>query len=268
MSAPASDTRTTDTVIDVAGLTKRFGGTTALDAVTFQVRRGRVTGIIGPNGSGKTTTLKCLSGFLRPDGGSISVDGTVTTHESPRRLFELGIVQTFQRVALAEDMTVAENVLLGGDGRRIARPRRVLADLLGLDRGMHGSDPAEVVSVLAETGLEAYTDDLVGTLPLGIRRRVELARALLARPRFLLLDEPASGLDAKESAELVQVVADVRAGDPSLTLVVVEHDLEVIAGVCDDLVVLDFGHLIAAGGVEATFADERVRAAYLGTVDV
>lgn len=264
MSAPGT-ALATDVVIAVDGLTKRFGGTTALDGVSFDVRRGRVTGVIGPNGSGKTTTLKCLSGFLRPDAGTVAVDGRDTTGHSPSALFALGLVQTFQRVALAEDMTVAENVVLGGDGRRIARPRRLLADLLGLDPGLRGIDTAAVIAALARTGLEAYTDELVGKLPLGIRRRVELARALMASPRILLLDEPASGLDARESAEFIGLLSEVRSDDPELTLVIVEHDLEVIAGVCDDLVVLDFGRLIATGGVEETFADERVRLAYLGT---
>lgn len=256
----------TDVAIRVRGLTKRFGGTTALDDVGFDIRRGRVTGVIGPNGSGKTTTLKCLSGFLQPDAGTIHFDGQPTAGSPPGRLFQLGVVQTFQRVALAEDMTVAENVMLGDDGRRISRPRRLLADLVGMDSGMRGVDVRALIDVLGRTGLEAYTDELVGKLPLGIRRRVELARSLVARPRVLLLDEPASGLDGRESSEFIDVLAAVRRSDPELTLVIVEHDLEVIAGVCDDLVVLDFGQLIAAGGVEETFADERVRAAYLGAV--
>lgn len=252
------------TIIGVDSLTKRFGGTTALDEVSFDVRRGAVTGVIGPNGSGKTTLLKCLSGFLRPDGGTVSVDGSDATGLSPERLFAKGIVQTFQRVALAEDMTVSENVLLGGDGRRIGRPRRLLHDLFGLDAGLQGTDSSGLLAALGQTGLEAYADELVGKLPLGIRRRVELARALVARPRVLLLDEPASGLDARESAEFVGLVADVRRETPDLTLLIVEHDLSVIAGVCDQLVVLDFGQLVASGGVEETFADERVRRAYLG----
>lgn len=263
MSAPT--VLRTESAIAIERLTKRFGGTTALSDVSFEIGRGRVTGIIGPNGSGKTTTLKCLSGFLRPDEGSITVNGEDTTGRSPAELFELGIVQTFQRVALAEEMTVAENVLLGADSRRIRRPRRLLPDLLGFDSGLLGTDTAAVIDALARAGLEAYTDELVGQLPLGIRRRVELARALVARPRILLLDEPASGLDARESSEFVEVLVGVRSQEPDLTLVIVEHDLEVIAGVCDDLVVLDFGQLIATGGVEETFADQRVRDAYLGT---
>lgn len=254
----------TDAVV-VRGVTKRFGGTTALDDVSFVAPARQVTGVIGPNGSGKTTTLKCVSGFLQPDEGSIELFGESIRGASPAQLFGRGLVQTFQRVALAEDMTVAENVLLGADGRRLARPVRLLADLFGFDNGLRGVSPDDVVDVLGRVALEAYTDELVGNLPLGIRRRVELARALLAEPRVLLLDEPASGLDARESAEFIALLATVRADAPDLTILIVEHDLEVIAGVCDQLVVLDFGKRIAGGGVRDTLADPRVRAAYLGS---
>lgn len=250
--------------LDVRGLTKRFGGTTALEGVSFVVPARQVTGIIGPNGSGKTTTLKCLSGFLRPDAGSVDLFGRSTTGSSPAELFALGVVQTFQRVALAEDMSVAENVLAGADGRRLRMPSRLLPDLFGFDGGLRGIDPSQLLSTLASVGLEPYTDEPVGTLPLGIRRRVELARALMAQPRVLLLDEPASGLDARESAEFVRLLVAVRDENPDLTVVIVEHDLEVIAGACDQLVVLDFGRLIAAGGVADTLSDPRVKAAYLG----
>ena len=252
----------------VRGVTKRFGGTTALDDVSFAAPAQQVTGVIGPNGSGKTTTLKCVSGFLQPDEGTIELFGEPTVGESPAQLFRRGLVQTFQRVALAEDMTVAENVLLGADGRHLAKPVRLLADLFGFDDGLRGVTPADVVEVLGRVALEAYTDELVGNLPLGIRRRVELARALLAEPRVLLLDEPASGLDARESAEFIELLAAVRADEPDLTILIVEHDLEVIAGVCDQLVVLDFGKRIAGGGVRETLADPSVRAAYLGSAVV
>lgn len=260
-------TRPGDAVV-VNGITKRFGGTTALDDVSFTAPARQVTGVIGPNGSGKTTTLKCVSGFLEPDDGTIELFGEPTTGASPAELFQRGLVQTFQRIALAEDMTVAENVLLGGDGRHLGKPVRLLPDLLGFDDGLRGISPSDVVDVLGRVGLEAYTDELVGNLPLGIRRRIELARALLAAPRVLLLDEPASGLDARESAEFIDLLAAVRADDPDLTILIVEHDLEVVAGVCDQLVVLDFGKRIAGGGVEETLADPQVRAAYLGSAVV
>ena len=250
------------------GVTKRFGGTTALDDVSFTAPAQQVTGVIGPNGSGKTTTLKCVSGFLQPNEGAIELFGEPTTGASPAQLFRRGLVQTFQRVALAEDMTVAENVLLGADGRRLGKPIRLLADLFGLDDGLRGVSPDHVVEILGRVALEAFADELVGNLPLGIRRRVELARALLASPRLLLLDEPASGLDARESAEFIDLLASVRADDPDLTILIVEHDLEVIAGVCDELVVLDFGRRIAGGGVRETLADPSVRAAYLGSAVV
>lgn len=252
--------------VQVDGLSKSFGGTQALSDVTFRIPAGQVTGVIGPNGSGKTTLLKCLSGFLRPTAGTISIFGEPVAGASPQSLFQRGVVQTFQRVALAEDMTVAENIIIGVDGRRLQHPRRLVADLLGHDPGLHGVPVQPVIEALGRTRLEGYADELVGNLPLGIRRRVELARAVAAGPRLLLLDEPTSGLDARESAEMVDVVRDVSAGR-GVTTVIVEHDLQVLQEIATHLVVLDFGQVIGQGDVESTLADERVRTAYLGPGD-
>lgn len=249
--------------LEVRDLTKRFGGTQALRGISFDVPHGSITGIVGPNGSGKTTTLKCLSGFLAPTAGTVRAFGVDVTGARPQRLWQLGMAQTFQRVALAEEMTVTENVLAALDGRVIARPTRLIPDLLGADSGAATVDVETLGAALVTVGLDAYADELVAGLPLGIRRRVELARAVAGRPRILLLDEPASGLDARESTELVEVIRAVHR-QAELTVVIVEHDLEVIAGLADRLVVLNFGEIIASGGVAEALADDAVRTAYLG----
>lgn len=255
--------------IALRDVTKRFGGTLALDSVSFEVAARTVTGILGPNGSGKTTSLKTMSGFVAPDEGDVTLLGERVNGRPPQERFELGLVQTFQRVALAEDMTVAENVIIGLDGHRLKRPRRMLQDMFGADHsGLAGVDLGPVFDVLAATGLEPFVDEMVGNLPLGVRRRVELSRALMARPTVLLLDEPASGLDVAESEEFIGVLTNVKQRSPELTMVIVEHDLEVVAGVCEQIIVLDFGKVIASGDIRSVFADEMVRSAFLGNADV
>ncbi len=250
--------------VEVRGLTKSFGGTRALHEVTFDVAEGSLTGLVGPNGSGKSTTLRCVSGFLRQDAGVVSLFGERIERSSPQGAARRGVAQTFQRVALAEELTVAENVILASDARRLSMPRRLLLDARGFDRGTRGVDMEAVLGAIEETGLEACADEPAGSLPLGIRRRVELARAIAVRPRLLLLDEPMSGLDTGESAAMAEVVRRIHASKGA-TILVVEHDMEVIASLCSHLVVLDFGQVLAAGETAATLRDPAVRDAYLGT---
>lgn len=268
--SPVTDVRgSPPPAIALKGVTKRFGGTLALHSVSFEVAAHSVTGILGPNGSGKTTSLKTMSGFVEPDEGDVILLGERVNGRSPQERFELGLVQTFQRVALAEDMTVTENVIIGSDGHRLKRPRRMVRDMFGADHsGLAGVDLEPLLDVLAATGLEPFVDEMVGNLPLGVRRRVELSRALMARPTVLLLDEPASGLDVAESEEFIDVLTNVKQRAPELTMVIVEHDLEVVAGVCEQIIVLDFGEVIASGEIRTVFADAMVRSAFLGNADV
>lgn len=252
-----------DCALEVRGLSKHFGGTKALHDVSFDVASGSLTGLVGPNGSGKTTTLRCLSGFLRPNGGSINLFGEYFDRLTPQRAGRRGVAQTFQRLVLAEDMTVAENLLLACDGGRLRWPRRIFMDALGFDQGLKGAHLDDVLGALERTGLEGYADEQVGSLPLGVRRRVEIARALAVRPRLLLLDEPLSGLDTAESKEMAAVIAQIHA-EQGVTVLVVEHDLVAIATLCTDLVVLDFGEVLAAGDTTSTLADPAVKDAYLG----
>lgn len=249
--------------VEVVEVAKRFGGTRALDGVSFSVARGSMTGLVGPNGSGKSTTLKCLSGFLQPDAGTIRILGEPAQDASPQELFRRGVAQTFQRLALAEELTVAENVLLANEGQVLPRPRRLLADLVQ-GRPLVGLDVERIGLALQQTGLLEDADAIVGSLPLGVRRRVELARALVAQPELLLADEPTSGLDARESAEVAAVMSGV-ARSLELTVVLVEHDLDVLADLCNQLVVLNFGRVIADGPAAAVLDDSEVKRAFLGT---
>ncbi|WP_156869472.1 ABC transporter ATP-binding protein [Sporichthya polymorpha] len=249
--------------VQAVGLSKHFGGTRALNDVDIEVPVGRITGIVGPNGSGKTTFLKVLTGFLGPTAGTIRLFGEPLPVLNPVAVAAAGVSQTFQRVALAERMTVAENVLLALDGASYSLPRTLLADVLGFDRGLRGVRLDRVREALYITNLVGYADVLAGALPLGIRRRVELARAIAARPRMLLLDEPASGLDPRESAEMAEEILLLHQRQ-DLTIVVIEHDMSVIDRLCEQVVVLQFGEVLTAGPTAAVLRDERVREAYLG----
>lgn len=253
--------------LEATAVVKRFGGTKALAGVDLIAVRGEITGLVGPNGSGKTTMLKCLSGFLQPDSGQIRLFGERVENATPQLLARRGLTQTFQRVALGEEMTVAENVAIADDGHRMPWPARLVQDTLGRDTGLFGVDAAAVLHALELTGLESYVDDLVAGLPLGIRRRVELARALAASPRLLLLDEPTSGLDVRESHEMADLIASV-VNEGNLSVLIVEHDLAVIGALCSTLVVLEQGQVISRGPTADVLADERVRQAYLGSADV
>ena len=247
--------------LEVVDVHKRFGGTYALAGVSFGVPRGTVTGLIGPNGSGKTTLLRCIAGFVQPDRGTITIGEA--QHARAEDLARIGVAQTFQRIALADDMTVAENVILALDGQRVRYPTRFIRDILGADRGLSGVSVEAVVDALALTNLEEYADRLIGGLPVGVRRRVELARAIVAQPSLLLLDEPTSGLDRHESREIVELLKDLnqRTG---MTMLLVEHDMTVIGGGCEHVVVLEFGKVLAQGETKAALTDPRVRDAYLG----
>jgi ABC-type branched-subunit amino acid transport system ATPase component len=255
-------------VLEVMGLTKRFGGTVALDDVSFAVSGGECLGIVGPNGSGKTTLLRCVTGLLSPDAGRVSVDGqpvaVAGTSPSVSRVCDAGVTQTFQRTVLAEDSTVAENILVGRSGLESPRvARSLLRDLFGLRSALDKAQRRELVDVLLATGIERYADIVTGALPLGVKRRVELARALVRAGSVLLLDEPTSGLDRSESRDMVALLHQVRR-EKNITIVIVEHDMEVIRSLCDRVVVLDFGRKLLEGDTGSVLADEQVKRAYLG----
>jgi branched-chain amino acid transport system ATP-binding protein len=250
----------TDGVLSVSDLTVSFGGITALDGVSLEVSSGEVLGIIGPNGAGKTTLFNVICGFVKPAAGELSWRGRTLAGVRPDRLASLGIARTLQGVGLFAQLTVLENVMVGA--QRFCKAGLASA-LLGLPR----SDKDE--RALRERALSALrtldcvdaTDRLPATLPYAVQKRVALARALACEPELLLLDEPAGGLDAGELSELTKTI---RSFGSSIAVMIVDHHMDLVTSVCDRMVVLDFGRVIASGVPPVVRADPRVLEAYLG----
>jgi len=241
----------------------RFGGLTALDDVSLDVPPGTVTGVIGPNGAGKTTLFNVVCGFVPPDVGTLTLDGQ-PFRPRPHRLTRLGIARTLQGTGLFAGLTVLENVMTGANHR--ARTG-FLAALFALPRADRDERRlrAEALDALDRLGVAAHAARLPGTLPFAVRQRVALARALVARPRLLLLDEPAGGLGDEDVRQLADLIRDLpgRAVDPCAVLLV-EHHMDLVMSTCDQVVVLDFGRVVATGTPEQVRAAPAVVEAYLG----
>jgi ABC-type branched-subunit amino acid transport system ATPase component len=232
--------------LEAHDITMRFAGLTALSRVNMEVERGEVVGLIGPNGSGKTTLLNVISGVLKPTAGTIRLNGEPWTSSSPRRTAKLGIRRTFQNIRLFADMTVLETIEVPAAALGGRRDRRSLA-----------------LSVLEELGLEEHRDRIAQELPYGLQRRLEIARAVAGQPRFLLLDEPAAGLNRAESDDLVRTILEIR--DRShCGILLIDHNLRVISAACSRVTVLNEGAVIATGDPEAIRNDAAVIRAYLG----
>jgi branched-chain amino acid transport system ATP-binding protein len=247
-------------VLDIRDVTVRFGGLTALDSVSFAAAPCQVTGVIGPNGAGKTTLLNVLCGFVRPDSGRLAFGDADLTGLKPHRLASLGIARTLQNVGLFPGLTVAENVMAGANCLARAGFWPALAGLPRSDRDERALR-RRALDALDRLGIAEVADSLPGQLPFAHRKRVALARVLVAKPRLLLLDEPASGLTETELPELGQLITNV-ATDASV--VVIEHRMDLMMSVCDMIAVLDFGKLIAFGTPGQVQADPAVTDAYLG----
>jgi ABC-type branched-subunit amino acid transport system ATPase component len=235
-------------VLEAVEVSKRFGGVHALRNVSLRLGEGEVVGLIGPNGSGKTTFLNCLSGVFPPTTGRIALDG----RPIPRRghaVARRGVVRTFQNIRLFGWLTALQNVEVGA---------------LGAGRVRRGSSGRHALQTLAQLGLERLADRYAGTLSYGDQRRLEIARALAAHPRFLLLDEPAAGMNEGESTELGAAVQAIRK-ERGCGVLVVEHDLRLIMRICDHVVVLNEGEVIASGSPAEVRTDPAVVAAYIGT---
>jgi branched-chain amino acid transport system ATP-binding protein len=250
-------------VLDVSGVTVRFGGLTALDEVSLSAAPRQVTGIIGPNGAGKTTLLNSVCGFVRPASGTISFGPHELTGVRPHRLAGLGIARTLQGVGLFRGLSAVENVMVGATHSARAGFWSGLFGLPWSDRDERRLRE-QAMRALSRVGAAGLADSMPETLAYGLRKRVALARALVGHPRLLLLDEPASGLSEKELPELGALIKEFAA---DATVVVIEHRMDLMMSVCDTIFVLDFGRLIASGTPEQVQADPAVTAAYLGTVE-
>lgn len=235
----------------IRGLSKHFSGLHALDGVSFDLRRGEILGLIGPNGSGKTTLINVVTGLLPATSGQVFVDGTEITNKKPYQVAHAGLARTFQTIRLFRDLTVLENVEVAavsmGLSRRDARQR--------------------ALAVLEEVGITGWADMPSGMLPYGLERRVEVARALATKPKFLFLDEPAAGLNEDESEELLEVLAAIPA-TKNLGMLIVDHDMRLIMRLCHRLHVLNFGRTIGEGMPEEVRKIPAVLQAYLGKTAV
>ncbi len=242
----------------------RFGGLLALDDVSFGVPEGHVVGVIGPNGAGKTTLFNVICGFVRPTSGSLNWQGKVF-RPRPDRLVRDGVARTLQSVGLFERLTALENVMVGGAHRRRAGFATALFGLPRSDRDeRHLREDA--LDWLRRLGVGDAADRLPAALPYPVQKRVSLARALISRPRLLLLDEPAGGLGAEDMDHLADLIRGLPgAGESRCSVLLVEHHMDLVMGVCDQVVVLDFGRLVAAGRPDEVRTDPVVAAAYLGT---
>jgi branched-chain amino acid transport system ATP-binding protein len=252
-----------DGSLAIQDVTVRFGGLTALDGVSLTARPRQITGIIGPNGAGKTTLLNTACGFVQPQSGTVSFDGRILNGLKTHRLAALGITRTLQGVGLFGGLTVAENVMVGATPSARAG---VWSALFGLPRSDRDERRLreQAVHALDRLGVADLADRMPDTLSYGLRKRVALARALAARPRLMLLDEPASGLPENELPELGDLI---RKMAEEAGVVVIEHRMDLVMSVCDTIFVLDFGKLIASGTPAEVQADPAVTAAYLGAED-
>ncbi|MBW4094949.1 MAG: ABC transporter ATP-binding protein [Acidobacteria bacterium] len=250
-----------DALVEVKNLTMKFGGLTALDDVTFDIKRGEILGLIGPNGAGKTTCFNAMTGVYKPSSGKVLLEGQSLGGLAQHKITRRGLARTFQNIRLFGEMTALENVVVGLDARHrtsvggalLRLPTHVREEKSSIERGM---------ALLEFVGIADHAHFLSRHLPYGHQRRLEIARALATDPKLLCLDEPAAGFNPAEKEELMTLIRTIR--DDGYTVLLIEHDMKLVMGVTDRIVVLEFGKKIADDVPKVIREDPKVVAAYLG----
>ncbi|NLT54647.1 MAG: ABC transporter ATP-binding protein [Actinomycetales bacterium] len=252
-------------LLQIVDLTLRFGGVTALDRVSFDIRRGEILGLIGPNGAGKTTCFNAITGVCPPTAGTIRFRGTSLGRRKKHQITRLGIARTFQNIRLFPEMTALENVMVGADAHHRTSVPGAIFRLSPRHFAEERVCRAIAMEMLDRVGITERAHQIARNLPYGDQRRLEIARALATRPALLCLDEPAAGSNPAEKASLLELIRSLR--DSGYTILLIDHDMKLVMGVTDRIVVLEFGRKIAEGLPAEIRENPAVVAAYLGVPD-
>jgi branched-chain amino acid transport system ATP-binding protein len=250
-------------LLEIKNVTKKFGGLTAVNDVSVDIYKGTITAVIGPNGAGKTTFFNMITGFYKPDGGDILLDGQSIKGNRPDQVSAKGIARTFQNIRLFKEMTAIENVMVGMDTKLRSG---LMGIIFNLPRVKQEEERVKVEAyrLLQFVGIEDIANSEAGGLPYGVQRRLEIARALAMKPKILLLDEPAAGMNPRETVELTDFIRHLR-NKLDLTIVLIEHDMKLVMDLSEHIHVLDYGQKIAEGTPEEIRNNPRVIEAYLGS---